>query len=100
MDQTANILQALLSPVCPVTGVWVGDPAKVSTWGFWPDETATPAQVAAGTALIASLVPPLKPTVLTAAQFQARFTQLEQGAIWAAAAKDATGAIGAGLTSA
>ena len=37
-------------------------------------------------------------TVISAAEFQARFRDAEQGAIWAAAAKDPSGQIGAGLT--
>jgi hypothetical protein len=38
------------------------------------------------------------PTTISSAAFQARFTDPEQAAIWKAAAQDATGAIGAGLT--
>jgi len=38
------------------------------------------------------------PTTISSAAFQGRFTDAEQAAIWKAAAQDATGAIGAGLT--
>jgi len=37
-------------------------------------------------------------TTISSAAFQGRFTDAEQAAIWKAAAQDATGAIGAGLT--
>jgi hypothetical protein len=46
-----------------------------------------------------SVAAPATPrTVISAAEFQARFSDAEQGAIWAAAAKDPSGQIGAGLT--
>ena len=98
-DNAALLIHDAIAAVCPIDSVSIGSYTDSTTWSVAFSPSATPQQIAAANALIPTIVvADLRPTVLSAAQFQARFTQLEQGAIWAAAAKDTTGSIGAGLT--
>jgi hypothetical protein len=41
-----------LAAVCPVISAWCPDLNDTSTWGFTPDVSAMPAQIAAATSLL------------------------------------------------
>jgi hypothetical protein len=81
------ILHSQLAAVCPIDGVWIGDPTNAATWGFWPDASATPQQIAAAQAALAAVTPAQLAALNTGAtpvtflQFMALFTPAEQGAI-------------------
>jgi hypothetical protein len=51
------VLHTAIAAVCPIDGIWIGDPTNAATWGFWPTAVATPAQIAAATKLLAAQTP-------------------------------------------
>ena len=81
MDQTASLVFAQLTSVCPIDGVSIGDPWDKSTWRIDFSASATPTQISDANALVVSLALPLKPTVLPALEFWNRFTTAEQIAV-------------------
>jgi hypothetical protein len=59
MIYAPGILHAAIAAVCPIDGVYIGDPTNPATWGFWPSSATppTPAQLQAANALLAQVTP-------------------------------------------
>ena len=52
-----GLLHAQIATVCPIDGIYIGDPTKPATWGFWPSSTTPPTapQLAAAAAMLAKV---------------------------------------------
>lgn len=97
-DDVAGRLHTMISAICPIHGVSVGDSANKTTWRIDYDSSATDAQKTAAQNAVTSFNVLAPSTVITSIAFMDRFTDDERKATWAAAAKDVTGALGDGLT--
>src|SRR5580765_1983999 len=69
-------LHAAIAEVCPVISTMIDDENDRSTWSFTPDVGATPAQIAAGNNVIATIPIAVKTTV-PVSEFIGRFTNAE-----------------------
>jgi hypothetical protein len=79
----AGTLHEAIAEVCPVTSVTVGKADDRSTWSFILAPEATPAQIAAGENVIAT-IPMDTPSTVSAADWIGRFTNAEYRAATAA----------------
>jgi hypothetical protein len=52
-------LHVAIAAVCPIDGIYIGDPTNPATWGFWPSSAIppTPTQLQAANALLAQVTP-------------------------------------------
>jgi hypothetical protein len=80
----AGTLNDAIVEVCPVASVTVVDGDDRATWSFEPAPGATPAQIAAGENVVAT-IPIETKTTLASSEFIGRFTNAEYRAATAAA---------------
>lgn len=54
MNDVALQLTAVIQAVCPIYGVWVGNPSDKTTWGIWFQPSATSTQKTAANSALSS----------------------------------------------
>ena len=52
-----GLLHTIIAALCPIDGVWIDKPDDPTTWGFWPQVSATKQQQASAQAALAAVTP-------------------------------------------